>query len=372
MTALPWCLWPALLFGSLAISHSTKLRSWNARRGMTPGFSSPDTQQSRVHGAHGGGRRHGRYSNRLSDASLSRRPLLPMGGPRDDGMGRGGPRPVKLEVATGGGYSWAVKMGGAPPGFRIRSHGPKQHPLRTENAGKDVRHGQHPRHKKQKQGGRRNKARRAKGHFPYLQPGLVQHGEVLEEKPSSVPPSQSPVKPSPPPSPTDTVYSTSPSTSLVTTVKSQQWPAQPPTSTKSQKSGWRNKQHEVLPTLDMTLFDWTDYEDMRPAETWPSYKKKDKWRSKNLSGGNMTADTDTVEPCDHHLDCLSGSCCDLRHHECKPHNRGLNNKCYDDCMCTEGLRCYAKFHRKRRVTRRRGRCVEPESANGDQGAFITV
>lgn len=33
-----------------------------------------------------------------------------------------------------------------------------------------------------------------------------------------------------------------------------------------------------------------------------------------------------------------GSCCDLRQHECKPHNRGLNNKCYDDCMCEEGER----------------------------------
>lgn len=34
--------------------------------------------------------------------------------------------------------------------------------------------------------------------------------------------------------------------------------------------------------------------------------------------------------------CVAGSCCDLREHLCKPHNRGLNNKCYDDCMCTEG------------------------------------
>lgn len=33
---------------------------------------------------------------------------------------------------------------------------------------------------------------------------------------------------------------------------------------------------------------------------------------------------------------VKGSCCDLRQHECKPHNRGLNNKCYDDCMCEEG------------------------------------
>lgn len=39
-----------------------------------------------------------------------------------------------------------------------------------------------------------------------------------------------------------------------------------------------------------------------------------------------------ADPCP----CVAGSCCDLREHLCKPHNRGLNNKCYDDCMCTEG------------------------------------
>lgn len=37
-----------------------------------------------------------------------------------------------------------------------------------------------------------------------------------------------------------------------------------------------------------------------------------------------------------------------------------------------GLRCYAKFHRNRRVTRRKGRCVEPETANEDQGSFINI
>ncbi|KAG5836052.1 draxin-B-like [Anguilla rostrata] len=366
MTALPWCLLPALLFGTLAISQRTEPRSWNARRGMTPVFSTnPDAQQSRAPGAQSGGRRHGRHSNRLGHASLSRQPLLPMGGPGDDGMGRGGLRPLKLDVGQGGGDGRAVKMGeGTSPGFRVQSHRAKHRPLKAEAARKDRRLGHHGR---RKQGGRRNKARHAKGHFSYLQPSLVQHGDVFEVNPSSVPPPKSPAQPSPHPSPTDTDHSTSPSTSLVTTVKSEQ----PPTSN-PQKSGWRKRQHEVMPTLDMALFDWTDYEDMRPAETWPNYRKKDKWRSKNLSGGNTTVDADTIEPCDHHLDCLSGSCCDLRHHECRPHNRGLNNKCYDDCMCTEGLRCYAKFHRKRRVTRRRGRCVEPESANADQGAFITV
>ena len=36
----------------------------------------------------------------------------------------------------------------------------------------------------------------------------------------------------------------------------------------------------------------------------------------------------------------AGTCCDLREHLCTPHNRGLNNKCFDDCMCMEGeARC---------------------------------
>ncbi|XP_009877136.1 PREDICTED: draxin [Apaloderma vittatum] len=151
-------------------------------------------------------------------------------------------------------------------------------------------------------------------------------------------------------------------------VSTEEPPALPATSPRSQA---RPRQDgDVMPTLDMALFDWTDYEDLKP-EMWPSAKKKDKRRSKSPNSGNDTT-TAEGEPCDHHLDCFPGSCCDLREHLCKPHNRGLNNKCYDDCMCTEGLRCYAKFHRNRRVTRRKGRCVEPQSANGEQGSFINV
>ncbi|XP_048205779.1 draxin isoform X1 [Perognathus longimembris pacificus] len=127
---------------------------------------------------------------------------------------------------------------------------------------------------------------------------------------------------------------------------------------------------EVMPTLDMALFDWTDYEDLKP-EVWPSAKKKDKQWGHLSSDGNETSPAEG-DPCDHHQDCLPGACCDLRGHLCTPHNRGLNNKCFDDCMCMEGLRCYARFHRNRRVTRRKGRCVEPESADGDQGSFINV
>ncbi|NXR10679.1 DRAXI protein, partial [Semnornis frantzii] len=157
-------------------------------------------------------------------------------------------------------------------------------------------------------------------------------------------------------------------TALELAVSTEEPPALPATSPRSQAR--LRQDGDVMPTLDMALFDWTDYEDLKP-EMWPSAKKKEKRRSKSPNGGNETV-TAEGEPCDHHLDCLPGSCCDLREHLCKPHNRGLNNKCYDDCMCTEGLRCYAKFHRNRRVTRRKGRCVEPESANGEQGSFINV
>ncbi|NWW74258.1 DRAXI protein, partial [Climacteris rufus] len=157
-------------------------------------------------------------------------------------------------------------------------------------------------------------------------------------------------------------------TALDTAVSTEEPPVLPATSPRSQAR--LRHDGDVMPTLDMALFDWTDYEDLKP-EMWPSAKKKEKRRSKSPSSGNETV-TAEGEPCDHHLDCLPGSCCDLREHLCKPHNRGLNNKCYDDCMCTEGLRCYAKFHRHRRVTRRKGRCVEPASANGEQGSFINV
>ncbi|XP_074832066.1 draxin [Carettochelys insculpta] len=159
-------------------------------------------------------------------------------------------------------------------------------------------------------------------------------------------------------------------TALETASSTEEPPALPATSLRPQVKVRVRHDGDVMPTLDMTLFDWTDYEDLKP-EMWPSAKKKEKHRSKSPSNGNETRAAEG-EPCEHHLDCVPGSCCDLREHLCKPHNRGLNNKCYDDCMCMQGLRCYAKFHRNRRVTRRKGRCVDPESASGDQGSFINV
>uniref|UniRef100_M3YM12 Uncharacterized protein n=1 Tax=Mustela putorius furo TaxID=9669 RepID=M3YM12_MUSPF len=60
-----------------------------------------------------------------------------------------------------------------------------------------------------------------------------------------------------------------------------------------------------MPTLDMALFDWTDYEDLKP-EVWPSAKKKEKHRGKFSSDGNETSPAEG-EPCDHHQDCLPGT-----------------------------------------------------------------
>ncbi|XP_069097349.1 draxin [Pleurodeles waltl] len=198
-----------------------------------------------------------------------------------------------------------------------------------------------------------------------------QEGTAHDREPSSLF-----MEPHPFPEPTEnlqpeeTPTSAAPSTLLPSTV----WTAAPteasPTPATSPRQRVRTRHGEVMPTLDMMLFDWTDYEDMKP-DVWPSAKRKEKNNLKNLEGGNATSVTED-EPCDHHLDCLPGFCCDLREHICKPHNRGLNNKCYDDCMCVEGLRCYAKFHRNRRVTRRKGRCVEPDSIDSDRGSFISV
>ncbi|XP_056462350.1 draxin-A-like [Gadus chalcogrammus] len=268
---------------------------------------------------------------------LPHRPPHPLGRPEDDGPGLEGLAPVRLEAGPGRGRG-RPRTGGRRP-----AHGRENHPLGPRK-GRGHAHLLEPR----RPGGRREKLGGGKGLLP--EPAL---GSILK-----------------PPSSVTAFYGSG--SSMVTTVMNEHPPTLPPASTKPQKAAPVKGQGEVMPTLDMALFDWTDYEDMKPVDSWPPSRKKEKRRSKNLSSGNVTADSDGPEPCDHHLDCPPGSCCDLRQHECTPHNRGLNNKCYDDCMCEEGFRCYAKFHRKRRVTRRKGRCVVPESANSEQGAFITI
>ncbi|XP_026096672.1 draxin [Carassius auratus] len=129
---------------------------------------------------------------------------------------------------------------------------------------------------------------------------------------------------------------------------------------------------DVTPTFNMAFFDWTDYEDMRPAHKKLFSKKRgsDKQATKSPSTELVTLASD--KSCKHHLDCLPGSCCNLRKHVCELHNRGFNNKCYDSCMCEEGLRCYAKLHRPYHITRKKGQCVDPEGISLNRDMFIIV
>ncbi|XP_029006265.1 draxin [Betta splendens] len=360
--ALSWTLLLAFLFAALVLARSAEPGSPRGKRRLAQtSAGGSNTLQYPPHGpqGHAYSRARGRHEAQGAKGArpLLHRSLHPLARPEDDGTGLEGMSPVRLEMGPGRERDRA-RMGAKSPS--------QNHLLGT---GKGRGHGHHSEPRRQ---GGRHKSRHAKA-FP-LEPELssaLKDRDLLEDPPFSFSSAASPSHSVTPPSePTSPMFGSG--SSMVATVMNEHPPTLPPASTKPQRSGRGKAQGEVMPTLDMTLFDWTDYEDMKPVDTWPSSRKKDKRRSKNLSSGNASADADAVEPCDHHLDCLSGSCCDLRLHECKLYNRGLNNKCYDDCMCEEGFRCYAKFHRKRRVTRRKGRCVVPESVSSDHGGFITI
>ncbi|XP_054640974.1 draxin [Dunckerocampus dactyliophorus] len=345
-----------VLLAAVALSLTTELGAPRSKRRHSSGGGG-DTQQHSLQAAQGYSKDRFGDGSRASKATRgrggpsSRRSSHPLARPEDDGTGLEGLHPVRVEMGPG-------------------RAGMKKHP--GENHLMMSRKGRGHEHRSdfRRQGGRRDKGQHGQGFLPDPQlRDLLHHPPP---SPFSSSPSLAVALPSDaaPSSSNAAVFGSG--FSIVATVMNEHPPTLTPASTKPQKSGRGKGQGEVMPTLDMALFDWTDYEDMKPVDTWPSSRKKDKRRSKNLSSGNATVDADIIEPCDHHLDCLPGSCCDLRQHECKAHNRGLNNKCYDDCMCEEGFRCYAKFHRKRRVTRRRGRCVVPESVSSDQGGFITI
>ncbi|XP_067287239.1 draxin isoform X2 [Pseudorasbora parva] len=355
-------LFALLLITLTHTSHSSEIPSENAEQSVTRSststtYSKPDPDMGLL--GESQRRRHWSRKDRDNAGLLSRRPVDQI---EDDGTSLEGLSPVRLEMGPGDSMRAEVHDDVRGPAHMRRGN----HPPEGEFNRKGRRHGHRHLAEHRKQGGKRDKGR-AKGDLYDPEPelgSLLKDMNAFEDGLYTSPPNYDNAPLTEAPSHLSPI--------LVTTAINEHPPTLPPASTKPQKSGRGKVQGEVLPTLDMTLFDWTDYEDMKPADTWSSNRRKDKRRSKNKSNGNATLDSDVIEPCDHHLDCLPGSCCDLREHECKPHNHGLNNKCYDDCMCEEGLRCYAKFHRKRRVTRRRGRCVEPESANSNQGAFITV
>ncbi|XP_034021775.1 draxin [Thalassophryne amazonica] len=358
-----WSLLLVSLFATLALSHRSDTGTSHSKRRQTSAGGSNALQYHQDFPGHDYNRDRGVHKRQGSRVAKDRaglpshQPLHSLAWPENDGTGLEGLSPVRLE------------MGPFQDRDKVHLRNPSQvrdnHLLGTRK-GRGHGHGNGHQFEHRRQGSRRNKRRHGKGFHP--EPELsytLKDRDPFEDLPSSFADSlsRSVTPPSDLSSPIIAVFGSG--SSVVTTVINDHPPTLPAASTKPQRG-----QGEVMPTLDMALFDWTDYEDMKPVDSWPTSRKKNKRRSKNLSSGNVTADA--IEPCDHHLDCLPGSCCDLRQHECKVHNRGLNNKCYDDCMCEEGFRCYAKFHRKRRVTRRRGRCVVPESVTSDHGGFITI
>ncbi|XP_039508588.1 draxin [Pimephales promelas] len=142
--------------------------------------------------------------------------------------------------------------------------------------------------------------------------------------------------------------------------------------TPSSKPQVRSFSGDVMPTFNITFFDWTDYEYMRPSDKKQFSKKQGSEKQATKRPSTELVTLTSEESCKHHLDCLPGSCCNLRKHVCELHNRGFNNKCYDSCMCEEGLRCYAKLHRHYRITRKKGQCVDPEGINLNHRMFTIV
>ncbi|XP_026098162.1 draxin isoform X2 [Carassius auratus] len=362
MAAPSFCHLLAVLLITLPhTSYSSEISSENAKKCLIRSSPLLDSKQDQDMGLLDSSQQQ-RHLPRKDRDSVGVQSQRPLDRPEDDGTSLEGLSPVRLEMGPGDRMRTEVHEEVRGPAHMQLGNYPPEGDLNR----KGRKHGHRHQADHRKQGGKKDKGR-VKGDLYDPEPELgtfLKDMNAFEDGFYTSPPSHDNAPLTEAPSHLFPI--------LVTTAINEHPPTLSPASTKPQKSARGKAQGEVMPTLDMALFDWTDYEDMKPEDSWSSNKRKDKRRGKNNSNGNATLDADVIDPCDHHLDCLPGSCCDLREHECKPHNRGLNNKCYDDCMCEEGLRCYAKFHRKRRVTRRRGRCVEPESANNNQGAFITI
>ncbi|XP_017562088.2 draxin-A [Pygocentrus nattereri] len=172
-------------------------------------------------------------------------------------------------------------------------------------------------------------------------------------------------------SPMLTETSSGTSMSSTSSLTTEEHSTQSPLTNKPQ--GGNDLAKNAVSILGMTLSDRADYEAMKPAETQQPSKKKGRQYTKRSSSEKKTMTSKEAVSCDHHLDCVPGSCCNLRKHTCDPHNRGLNNKCYDDCMCEEGLRCFSKFHHHhQKVLRKKGRCVDPEYINTGHRAFTAI
>ncbi|XP_031421408.1 draxin-A-like isoform X3 [Clupea harengus] len=333
MRAVTWCFFSPVLLATLTMMHSDKAQPVKTENGpvVSHGFAVP--AQNTGPSAHRSLHRR-RHRGRRGEE----RAVLAHGGslepdywPLQGGAEVEGLTPVRLEL---GSSAWGDT--GGSEGSEERPHG--------HNVGHKRRHGgdwHRPKHTTDDCIWREKGSAREHNHS--IHP--LDRQKVLE-RPNS----------------------TTSETSMINEERNAQ---SPPLTKPQQVEG--EAQRDLAPRLHMVLFDKTDSKDTRPLNTGPSHTNTDKENALEGKRGNQT-DTDrgTTVPCDHHVDCPLGSCCDLRKHICEVHNRSLNNKCYADCMCEEGFRCYTKFHRDQRVKQKRGRCVDPDTVNTNLGAFITV
>ncbi|KAK1801775.1 hypothetical protein P4O66_022421 [Electrophorus voltai] len=168
----------------------------------------------------------------------------------------------------------------------------------------------------------------------------------------------------------DTTVSYDRSISSVTTVTREEHSSPPSLPSDLQEDSSLDK--NVVSILGREFFHWDDWESARLME------KKNRQHIKSSSNGKQAMHLQTIISCEHHLDCVpevgyvTGSCCNLRKHMCEVQNRGLNNKCYDNCMCKRGFQCLAKLHHNDRVIQKKGRCVHPEDINISHRIFTAI
>ncbi|XP_035378522.1 draxin-B isoform X2 [Electrophorus electricus] len=157
----------------------------------------------------------------------------------------------------------------------------------------------------------------------------------------------------------DTTVSYDRSISSVTTVTREEHSSPPSLPSDLQEDSSLDK--NVVSILGREFFHWDDWESARLME------KKNRQHIKSSSNGKQAMHLQTIISCEHHLDCVPGSCCNLRKHMCEVQNRGLNNKCYDNWF-----QCLAKLHHNDRVIQKKGRCVHPEDINISHRIFTAI
>ncbi|MBN3287564.1 DRXIB protein, partial [Polyodon spathula] len=259
MAAHPWCLallLALLLVGDFTLTDSAEPGSGNNKRvssqqptGTANYLQSPElwAQQPGHH------RRQGGRKDKASTGLLSRE-VQQLGRPEDDGTGLEGLTPVRLELGERESRTLALQdehHGGGFLGFGIPFHERDNHPPSAESTLKGRK--QHKKHRG------RDKARHDKG---TQQRGCLQACQIYPLYVFNK---------------LNQCVARSIRIFTLCTIRTQHSGAQLSAFDlclyfQKPSQGRVRSDGDVMPTLDMALFDWTDYEDLKPA--WPSSRKK--------------------------------------------------------------------------------------------------